>query len=196
MKEICFATNNRGKLEEIRKQIGDRYKVLSLSDIGCLEELPETQLTIAGNSMQKAEYVNIRYSIDCFADDTGLEVDALDGAPGVISSRYAGPQCNPEDNIQLLLKNLEGVENRSARFRTVITLIIDGEMHQFEGLVEGKITTERHGEKGFGYDPVFQPEGYSVTFAQLSVEEKNQISHRGKAAKKMVDFFKTQLMVK
>ncbi len=196
MKEICFATNNRGKLEEIHKQIGDQYKVLSLSEIGCEEELPETQLTIAGNSMQKAEYVNVRYSIDCFADDTGLEVDALDGAPGVISSRYAGPQCSPEDNIELLLKNLEGVENRSARFRTVITLIIEGELHQFEGLVEGKITMERHGEKGFGYDPVFQPDGYAVTFAQLSVEEKNQISHRGKAAKKMVDFFKTRLMVK
>src|SRR5690554_1722310 len=131
MKEICFATNNKGKLEEIRKQIGDQYKVLSLADIGCHEELPETQTTIASNSLQKAEYVNVKYSIDCFADDTGLEVEALDGAPGVISSRYAGPECNSNDNINLLLKTLKGVENRSARFRTVITLILDGEMHQF-----------------------------------------------------------------
>jgi XTP/dITP diphosphohydrolase len=194
MKEICFATNNKGKLEEIRKQIGDQYKVLSLADIGCYEELPETQTTIASNSLQKAEYVNVKYSIDCFADDTGLEVEALDGAPGVISSRYAGPECNSNDNINLLLDTLKGVENRSARFRTVITLILDGEMHQFEGICEGKITQERQGEKGFGYDPVFQAEGHTVSFAQLSVEEKNQISHRGKAAKKMVDFFHSQLI--
>lgn len=196
MKEICFATNNRHKLEEIRKQIGDQYTILSLEDIGCQEEIPETQATVAGNSMQKAEYINVRYSVDVFADDTGLEVEALDGAPGVISSRYAGPNATNEENMDLLLKELEGVENRSARFRTVITLIIDNDLHQFEGIVEGKITQERMGEKGFGYDPIFVPEGHSVTFAQLSIEEKNQISHRGKAVKKMVDFFKNDLAVK
>lgn len=196
MKEICFATNNRHKLEEIRKQIGDQYTILSLEDIGCHEEIPETQATVAGNSMQKAEYINVRYSVNVFADDTGLEVEALDGAPGVISSRYAGPNATNEENMDLLLKELEGVENRSARFRTVITLIIDNELHQFEGIVEGKITQERMGEKGFGYDPVFIPEGHSVTFAQLSIEEKNQISHRGKAVKKMVDYFKNELALK
>lgn len=194
MKEICFATNNKGKLEEIRKQIGDQYKILSLADIGCFEELPETQATIAGNSLQKAEFVNVKYSIDCFADDTGLEVDALNGAPGVISSRFAGPECDPNANMDLLLNMLQGIDNRSARFRTVITLIIDGEMHQFEGICEGKITNDRQGDKGFGYDPIFQAEGHTVSFAQLSVEEKNQISHRGKAAKKMVDFFHNQLI--
>lgn len=196
MKEICFATNNRNKLEEIRKQIGDQYKILSLEDIGCQEEIPETQATVAGNSMQKAEYINVRYSVNVFADDTGLEVEVLDGAPGVISSRYAGPDATNEENMDLLLQELEGVENRSARFHTVITLIIDNEMHQFEGIVEGKITQERMGEKGFGYDPIFIPEGHSVTFAQLSIEEKNQISHRGKAVKKMVDFFKNELAEK
>jgi len=196
MKEICFATNNKGKLEEIRKQIGDQYKVLSLADIGCFEELPETQATIAGNSLQKAEFVNVKYSIDCFADDTGLEVDALNGAPGVISSRFAGPACDPDANMNLLLTLMQGVENRSARFRTVITLIIDGEMHQFEGVCEGKITHDKQGDKGFGYDPIFQAEGHRVSFAQLSVEEKNQISHRGKAAKKMVDFFHNQPIAK
>lgn len=196
MKEICFATNNRNKLEEIRKQIGDQYTILSLEDIGCKEEIPETQATVAGNSMQKAEYINVRYSVNVFADDTGLEVEALDGAPGVISSRYAGPNATNEENMDLLLKELEGVENRAARFRTVITLIIDNDLHQFEGIVEGKITHERMGEKGFGYDPIFIPEGHSVTFAQLSIEEKNQISHRGKAVKKMVDFFKNELAIK
>lgn len=186
--KICFATNNRNKVEEINKLLGDKYEVLSLEDIGCQDELPETKDTLEGNSLQKARYVYEKFQVNCFADDTGLEVEALGGEPGVYSAMYAGPQRNNEDNIRLLLKNLEGKSNRRARFRTVISLIIDGKTEQLEGIVEGRIISEMKGEKGFGYDPVFVPDGYSVTFAQMSMDEKNKISHRGHAIRKLVKY--------
>lgn len=186
--ELCFATNNKGKLEEINSLIGDKFQILSLQDIGCLEDLAETQLTLEGNSRQKAEYVWEKYKVNCFADDTGLEVFALDGAPGVISARYAGEKCSPEDNMQLLLKNMQGMTNRKARFRTCITLFLNGSVVQFEGVVNGEILKEKKGSKGFGYDPIFLPEGYSESFAELDMGEKNRISHRGKAVRALISF--------
>lgn len=188
---LCFATNNKGKLDEIRALLGDSYRVLSLADIGCFEELAETQPTIEGNSRQKAEYIWEKYRVNCFADDTGLEVFALDGAPGVISARYAGEKCTPDDNMDLLLKNMEFISDRKARFRTCITLILDGTVSQFEGICKGEILREKRGGKGFGYDPVFQPEGFNLSFAELSMEEKNKISHRGKAVRALIDFLKS-----
>jgi XTP/dITP diphosphohydrolase len=187
-KDLCFATNNKGKLLEIKALLEGDFNILSLEEIGCREELPETSDTIEGNSLQKAEYVWFRYKVNCFADDTGLEVAALGGAPGVISARYAGPGCTPEDNMDLLLKNMKGIKEREARFRTCITLIMDNRTYQFEGEVMGTILESKRGEKGFGYDPVFQPEGYDKSFAQLTIEEKNKISHRGVAVKKLADF--------
>jgi XTP/dITP diphosphohydrolase len=186
--KLCFATNNKGKLIEIQNLLNDKYQIVSLQDIGCTEELEETRPTLEGNSLQKAEYVFNKYKVNCFADDTGLEVEALNGAPGVISARYAGLQCSPEDNMNLLLSNLDGVTNRKARFRTIITLIMDGHIHYFEGTAEGEILTSRSGKEGFGYDPIFRPAGFDRSFAEMSVEEKNQISHRAKAVKKMVEF--------
>ncbi|MCC9165965.1 non-canonical purine NTP diphosphatase [Pontibacter harenae] len=192
MTELCFATNNRKKLEEVSQMLEGKYKLLTLQDIGCHEELAEDQDTLEGNSRQKAEYVWQNYNINCFADDTGLEVAALNGAPGVYSARYAGPQHSDTDNVQHLLQNLEGKEDRSARFRTYITLYLNGQEHQFEGIVNGRITTEWQGDKGFGYDPVFVPEDYNHTFAQMSSAEKNAISHRGRAIQKLVAFLKAQ----
>ncbi|PRY16300.1 XTP/dITP diphosphohydrolase [Pontibacter ummariensis] len=192
MKQLCFATNNRHKLAEVSQMLAGKYNLLSLQDIGCHEELAEDQDTLEGNSRQKAAYVWENYRVSCFADDTGLEVEALNGAPGVYSARYAGPQRSDNDNIQLLLQNLAAHENRKARFRTSVTLILDGKEHQFEGIVEGHITKEWKGNKGFGYDPVFVPEGYDRTFAEMSAEEKNAISHRGRAIRKLVDFLKAQ----
>ncbi|GAA4844838.1 non-canonical purine NTP diphosphatase [Algivirga pacifica] len=192
MKSICFATNNANKLKEIRKQLDGFYEVVGLDAIGCTEDIPETEPTIEGNSQLKASYIWERYKVSCFADDTGLEVTALNGEPGVLSARYAGPQKDSEDNMSLLLKNLEGKEDRSARFKTVITLVLDGKFHQFEGIAEGDIITEKTGDEGFGYDPIFQPKGYDKTFAQISMEEKNKISHRGKAVDKLIDFLKKQ----
>jgi XTP/dITP diphosphohydrolase len=186
--DLCFATNNNGKLEEIRALLSARYKILSLSDIGCYEELPETQLTIEGNSRQKAEYIWNKYKVNCFADDTGLEVLALEGKPGVYSARYAGPACLAEDNMTKLLKEMNGLKDRRALFRTSITLILNGSLNQFEGTVKGEILTERRGSKGFGYDPVFMPSAYKLSFAELDMNEKNKISHRGKAVKVLVDF--------
>jgi XTP/dITP diphosphohydrolase len=189
MSEICFATNNKHKLEEARHIIGHQFKVLSLEDINCKEELPETRDTLEGNSLQKAEYVFDRYGIPCFSDDTGLEVEALNGAPGVYSARYAGEQRSSEDNIHLLLKNLEGQQNRRARFRTVITLIgFEKDPIQFDGSVYGTIISEQRGHTGFGYDPVFIPEGYTETFAEMSPEKKNQLSHRAVAVKKLAGY--------
>lgn len=188
--KLCFATNNKGKLKEIQGLLSDRYEIVSLDQIGCTEELAETRDTLEGNSLQKAEYVFTKYKINCFADDTGLEVEALNGAPGVISARYAGLQCSPDDNMNLLLKNLEGKTNRKARFRTVITLITDGQIHYFEGAVEGEILTERTGKDGFGYDPIFKPAGFDRSFAEMTIAEKNKISHRAKAVKKMVEYLK------
>ncbi len=167
-----------------------KYRLLTLEDIGCHEELAEDQDTLEGNSRQKAQYVWETYRINCFADDTGLEVTALDNAPGVYSARYAGPQRSDADNIRHLLRNLEGQTDRSARFRTYITLFLDGQEHQFEGTVHGKITADWQGNEGFGYDPVFVPEGYDQTFAEMGLEQKNAISHRGRAVQKLVAFLK------
>lgn len=191
MKKLCFATNNRHKLAEVSQMLEGKYELLTLQDIGCHEELAEDQDTLEGNSHQKAAYVWDNYHVSCFADDTGLEVEALNGAPGVYSARYAGPQRSDADNIEKLLQSLQGQENRRARFRTSITLILDGQQHQFEGIVTGSIATEWKGDKGFGYDPVFIPDGHDRTFAQMSAEEKNAISHRGRATQELVRFLKS-----
>jgi XTP/dITP diphosphohydrolase len=186
--DICFATNNAHKLEEIKAILGSNYQTVGLKDIGCHEELPEERDTLEGNSFQKAEYVFKKYNVTCFADDTGLEVHSLAGAPGVYSARYAGEQRSAEDNMNLLLKNLVGKTNRKAHFRTVITLIQPKGLHQFEGIVEGTILKERKGSGGFGYDPLFLPDGYTKTLAEMSMEEKNKISHRAQATQKLVEF--------
>ncbi len=185
---LIFATGNKNKLREAREIIGSAFDVLGLDDIGCHEEIPETQPTIEGNSRQKARWLNEHYGVDCFSDDTGLEVEALNGAPGVRSARYATDGHDMDANVALLLKNLQGVNNRKARFRTVVTLILNGEEHQFEGIVEGHITCQRSGNEGFGYDPVFVPEGESRTFAEMSDNEKNAISHRGRAMRLLARF--------
>lgn len=189
---LCFATNNKHKIKEIEALLGSSYQLLSLEDIGCDVELPEDQDTLEGNSLQKAQYVYAHFQVDCFADDTGLEVTALNGAPGVYSARYAGPEKDTTANMALLLKNLGGKSDRSAQFRTVITLILGGRQIQFEGIVKGKIAEHHHGEKGFGYDPIFIPEGYSKTFAEMSREEKNKISHRGLAIQKLVKYLREE----
>ncbi|RDC61533.1 non-canonical purine NTP diphosphatase [Adhaeribacter pallidiroseus] len=193
MLSICFASNSAHKLAEIREILGDQYAVKSLADIGCHEELPEEQTTLEGNSRQKAEYVWQKYGVNCFADDTGLEVLALNMEPGVYSARYAGPQRSSQDNINLLLQNLSGKENRTAQFRTSITLILDNNLFQFDGTVQGKIAEEPQGDQGFGYDPVFIPEGYTQTFAELNSGEKNKISHRGRAVQQLVEYLHTAL---
>jgi len=188
--KLVFATNNKNKLSEIKLLVPKDIRILSLKDIGCNETLPETSLTLEGNSLQKAKFVYDNYGYNCFADDTGLEVDVLDGAPGVYSARYAGKECIAENNINLLLKNLEGIKNRNAKFRTIISLIIDGEKYKFEGSCLGNITSAKCGKLGFGYDPIFSPEGYNVTFAEMSKVQKGKISHRGKAIEKLVAFFR------
>ena len=190
--KIVFATNNQHKLEELRRIVGARHTIVSLSEIGCHEDIPETGDTFAENSLQKAQYVYDRYGLSCFADDTGLEVDALGGEPGVRSARYApGKGHDSRANMELLLKNMECVTDRSARFRTVITLIIDGKPMTFEGIVEGEILTEAAGDGGFGYDPVFRPTGWQKTFAQASPDEKNAVSHRGRAVEKLISYLNT-----
>jgi XTP/dITP diphosphohydrolase len=187
---ICFASNNPNKVAEIQRQIGREHEIKSLSDIGCLEEIIEDGVTLEENSDIKARFVLDTFSIDCFADDTGLEVEALNGAPGVYSARYAGEPSSSERNIVKLLQELKGSTNRKARFRTVITLLLGTEKHTFEGIANGIITEELNGYDGFGYDPVFIPEGHEKTFAQMSMEEKNKISHRGLAVAKLVLFLK------
>lgn len=186
--QLVFATNNLNKLKEVQALMPPNITLLSLADIDCTEDIPENQPTIEGNAVQKAEYLKTHYGYDCFADDTGLEVDALNGEPGVYSARYAGPQRNSEDNIQKLLAELKDKSNRNAQFKTVIALHLNGELHTFTGICKGEITTEKHGEGGFGYDPVFKAEGYEQTFAEISLEEKNKIGHRGLAVKQLIEF--------
>lgn len=190
MKTLVFATNNAHKLEEVRAILGNDFQIASLKEIGCHDEIPETADTLEGNAMQKAQYIKDKFGMDCFADDTGLEVDALNNAPGVFSARYAGPGHDSEANMKKLLHEMEGKENRKARFRTVITLLLDGKEYTFEGIVKGNIIEEKRGDSGFGYDPIFVPEGYDLTFAELGNDIKNKISHRAEAVKKLSAFLK------
>ena len=190
MKQIVFATNNKNKLREMREIMDGLYEVLGLDDIGCHEEIVEDAETLQGNAKIKADFVTNNYHLDCFADDTGLEVEALDGAPGVYSARYAGEHCSYQDNVRKLLAALKGVENRKAAFRTVIALNLDGKSYFFEGRCDGQITLEQRGTEGFGYDPIFQPEGFTETFAEMGHEGKNAISHRGRATQKLIAFLK------
>lgn len=189
--KLVFASNNKNKIQEIRHQLPVDIELLSLEDIGCHEDIPETADTIEGNAILKADYVTKNYGYDCFADDTGLEVDALNGAPGVYSARYAGEQKSAEDNMDKLLAALDGNTSREARFKTVITLNLNGQQHLFTGIVNGTITTEKAGNEGFGYDPVFKPEGSNLTFAQISIGEKALLSHRGRAVAQLINFLKT-----
>lgn len=188
--QLVFASNNKNKIQEIQQLLPSNIKILSLEDIGCQEEIPETADTIEGNAILKANYVTEKYGYNCFADDTGLEVEALNGAPGVYSARYAGEQRNADDNMNKLLDALSDKGNRKAQFKTVIALNLNGEQHLFTGIARGEITLEKTGNQGFGYDPIFQPEGYSKTFAELSLETKNEISHRGKATQQLINFLK------
>jgi len=190
MKTLCFASNNEGKINEIKSLLSDQYLIKSLIDIGCIEEIEETGKTLSENAKIKALHVYKNYGIDCFADDSGLLVDALNGAPGVYSARYAGEPSNNKKNIDLLLKNISGQMDRNASFQTVICLIIGGEFYYFNGKIDGQITLEKSGDKGFGYDPIFIPNGYDKTFADFTQEEKNAISHRGIAIKSMIDYLK------
>ena len=188
--DLIFATHNRHKVSEVQAMLPAGIHVRSLSDLGCDEDIPETADTLQGNALQKAQFVHERYNCNCFADDTGLEIDALDGRPGVYSARYAGEGCSFDDNVRKVLAELENVPlaQRTARFRTVVALILDGRTYFFEGKVEGLMTLERHGVEGFGYDPIFLPEGYGQTFAEMDASEKNRISHRGRAMAQMVRF--------
>ena len=188
--KICFATNNAKKIEEVAAALKGLIEIVSLQEIGCTVELPETGDTLEYNAFEKARYVNQHFGVSCFADDTGLEVAALNGAPGVYSGRFAGEPRSDARNLSLLLEKMEGQTNRSARFRTVIALILDGKEYQFEGIAEGEITSSPSGEGGFGYDPIFQPLGFDRTFAELSLAEKNEISHRGKAVKALLNFLR------
>ncbi len=191
--KIVFATNNAHKLEEVDAILGENYEVLSLREIGCHDDIPETADTFSGNAIQKAQYIKEHYGYDCFADDSGLEVDVLGGAPGVFSARYSGG--GSEANMDKLLHNLTEKSERGAQFRTVIALLVGEETHLFEGVVRGTITHERRGEGGFGYDPIFVPEGYDLTFAQLGSEIKNRISHRAKAVEKLAEYLCKQLKI-
>lgn len=192
MKKLVFATNNQHKTEEIRAALESKYEVLNLEDIGCFVDIPETADTFEGNATLKSSYVVEHFKLDCFADDSGLEIEALNNEPGVYSARYSGSRDSLE-NIQLVLKKLEGNNNRRARFKTVISLMQDGQNHIFEGAIEGTISTELSGSKGFGYDPIFQPDGYEITFAEMDMAEKNKISHRAIALGKMMVFLKGEL---
>lgn len=188
MKQIVFATNNKHKLDEVRAIVGMYFDVLSLSDIGCHEDIPETGDTFEENAIMKARYIKEKYGYDCFADDSGLEVTALNNAPGVFSARYAGELSNSLRNIEKLMQNMQGIADRSARFRTCIALLYAGEEYIFEGCIEGSIIDTLRGENGFGYDPLFMPQGYDITFAEMSSDEKNKISHRAIATKRLVEF--------
>lgn len=189
--ELVFATNNKHKLEELQAILGDEIKLLSLNDIGCNEEILEEQATLEGNAHQKAMYIFERYNYNCFADDTGLEIEALNGEPGVYSARYAGEEKSSEANMNKVLAKMAKINNRYARFRTVISLIINGDEKQFEGIVEGEILNEKRGSSGFGYDPIFQPAGFKQTFAEMKLEDKNKISHRGRAVEKLVRYLQS-----
>lgn len=186
--KIVFATNNAHKLDEVRQVVGEKFEIVSLRECGIVEDIPENEPTLEGNALAKARYIYERTGFNCFADDTGLEVDALGGEPGVRSARYATDGHDDEANKRLLLERLQGVENRAAQFRTAVALILGGKEYLFEGIVRGEIALEQHGEGGFGYDPLFFPEGGDLTFAQMSSEEKNAISHRGRAVRKLAEF--------
>jgi XTP/dITP diphosphohydrolase len=188
--KLCMATNNAHKIEEIKPLVPESVGLLSLDEVGCREQLPETGDTLEANSRQKAQYVWDHYGVNCFADDTGLEVEALRGEPGVYSARYAGPERDARANMELLLRRLEGEENRRAQFRTSITLILDGRSYQFEGVVRGAILGAPRGSGGFGYDPLFVPDGYAQTFAEMDLSEKNKISHRARAVERLVRFLR------
>ena len=188
--QLVFASNNKNKILELQSMLPDTISILSLESIGCFEDIPETADTIEGNAILKANYVTEKYGYECFADDTGLEIDALNGAPGVYSARYAGEQRNADDNMNKVLENLSDTNNRKAQFKTVIALNIDGKQHLFTGIAPGEITLEKIGNQGFGYDPIFRPLQYQETFAQLSLDIKNKISHRGKATQQLIDFLK------
>ena len=190
MIKIVFATNNKNKIKEVQKLLPTNIELIGLKDIRCEDDIPETQHTIKGNSIQKVNYINSKYNLDCFADDTGLEISALNGDPGVFSARYAGSERNSKKNIEKVLKNLNNIKNRNARFKTVIALSYKGEILTFEGVCEGVISNEIQGDGGFGYDPIFKPKGRNKTFAELSFDEKNKISHRAIAIKKLIDYFK------
>lgn len=189
--KIVFATNNKHKLQELQAILGNNFELVSLQDIGCFEDIPEEQPTLEGNARQKAYYVFEKFGVSCFADDTGLEIEALNGEPGVYSARYAGEEKSAEANMNKVLEKMSEKDKRKARFRTVISLVIDGEEKQFEGIVEGEILRQKRGGSGFGYDPIFQPAGYNQTFAEMSLNEKNKISHRGRAVEKLVHYLKT-----
>lgn len=188
--KFIFATNNENKVEEVLKQCGDQIEIVSLQQAGIVEDIPETSDTIEGNAIQKAQYLWDAYQVNCFADDTGLCIEALHGEPGVLSARYAGPEKEASKNMNLVLEKLTGISNRRAFFQTTIALVENGELKTFTGKVEGEITTELSGRKGFGYDPIFKPNGATKTFAEITMEEKNLISHRGKAVRQLIDYLK------
>ncbi|MCM0666340.1 non-canonical purine NTP diphosphatase [Flavobacterium tyrosinilyticum] len=189
--KLVFASNNKNKIAEIQSMLPESIKILSLEEINCLEDIPETADTIEGNAILKADYVTQKYGYDCFADDTGLEVNALNGEPGVYSARYAGEQKNADDNMNKLLDALKNEENRDAQFKTVITLNLNGKQFLFTGIAKGEITLAKTGTNGFGYDPIFKPENFNETFAELPLETKNTIGHRGKAVQQLIDFLTT-----
>lgn len=191
MKSMVFATNNKHKLEEVHAILYDKFHVRSLADIGCFDEIPETSPTIEGNALQKAQYIVNHFNTPCFADDTGLEVEALDGRPGVYSARYAGENATYDDNVDKLLEELKDKSNRKARFKSVVALVVEGRELLFEGIINGTIIHERRGTSGFGYDPVFVPEGYDQTFAEMPPALKNSISHRALAVEKLVNYLIT-----
>jgi len=188
MKKIVFATSNPNKIREVNEMLEGKFEIIGLKDIGCHEEVPETQPTIEGNAIQKAQYVSEKYNVNCFSEDTGLEVEALNMEPGVVTARYAGDHRSADDNMNLVIEKLKDKDNRNARFKTVIALIIDGELQTFEGIVNGQIAHEKTGKGGFGYDPIFLPEGDTRSFASYSKEEKNAISHRGRAVRKLINW--------
>ena len=191
--KLVIATNNIHKINDIRNLLNEKIELLSLGDIGCRAELPETEMTLEGNAVQKALYIYEHFNVNCFADDTGLEIDVLKGEPGVFSARYAGENCTYEDNIRKVLTAMQEKKNRSARFKTVIALIINGKIETFEGIVEGMIRDQKLGNNGFGYDPIFQPAGLEKTFAEISLEEKNRISHRAIALQKLVKYLENNV---
>jgi len=188
MRELVFATNNKHKLEEISHIVGSKFKIIGLKDINCFDEIPETGDTIEQNASQKSFYIYNRFGYNCFADDTGLEVDAINGRPGVYSARYSGEGKNFDDNMNKVLSELSGISNRKAQFKTVISLVINGKEFLFEGRVLGCITSVKSGNKGFGYDPIFKPDGFDITYAEMTIEEKNKFSHRALAVNKLIDF--------
>jgi XTP/dITP diphosphohydrolase len=190
---IVFATNNPNKLFEVQNLLGNSFKLLSPAKIGCHDDLPENQPTLEGNALEKARYIFQKYKINCFADDTGLEIEALNGKPGVLSARYAGHSKDPIKNMEKVLNKLQGISNRNGRFRTIIALILEGKEYCFEGIINGSILESAHGDMGFGYDPIFKPIGFDFTFAEMNIEDKNKISHRAIAINKLVSFLKTDI---